>query len=87
MITAPYMLCMTSTAPLLPHAMPRAADLGYRNVDNANDIRTPNIDRISGAGVRLGNYYTQAGQPTLFTYPNSIAVHVKCVAIPGSYTL
>ena len=34
-------------------------DLGFINKDNANDVRTPNIDRISGTGVRLSNYYTQ----------------------------
>jgi arylsulfatase A-like enzyme len=34
-------------------------DVGYVNKQNAHDIRTPNIDRISGMGVRLSNYYTQ----------------------------
>jgi hypothetical protein len=47
--------------PKRPHIILIVADdLGYNDVGyHGSDIRTPNIDRLALAGVRLENYYVQ----------------------------
>ena len=60
-IVCTFVCLFTESASKPPHVIfILADDYGYNDVGyHGSEIKTPNIDRLSGDGVRLENYYVQ----------------------------
>lgn len=60
-ITLLATLCLSKCQTTKPHILLIIADdFGYNDIGyHGSEIKTPNLDKLSGEGVKLENYYVQ----------------------------